>query len=290
MLPRVPRTHQSPLFYPSRRMPFLKVPPTLAPAAAHSTGAWHSGFSGTFGSPITSWAIRDDMRYANSPPPPPSYTGLNLDAVMPSVYSVATSQNPAPPLTSHNALLNWGFLSATPSPQDDSHQDPMFDLSKINLGLNVRLKAMRKHQQILDFDLMIVQQSPLCIDEVTLAEYMLKASHDFLSILTRFYNSQHFPEQPCELPARDAIYSKVLTSLQQQDATKTQDLSGIPHQLNPKVIFEPLPGPIVLLMTTNSYRPNPAHPGPLHLWAAFGESLHPGHALLRSLRDLAVGD
>ncbi|CAG9946233.1 unnamed protein product [Clonostachys rosea f. rosea IK726] len=223
----------------------------MAQAAVHSTGAWHTGFSDTFGLPVTSWTIRDHTEYVNSPPPPPpsppSYTGFNID--IPSVYSVAMSPNPAPPLTNHSAPLYSVYPSAIPSPQDNNPQDPMFDLSKINLGLNVRLKAMKKYQQILDFDLMIVQQSPLCIDEITLAQYMLRASHDFLSILTQLYNSQHCPEQPCELPAQDAIYSKVLTSLHQQDPTKTQEISEISHELNPKVVLE-LPGPIVLLMTS----------------------------------------
>ncbi|CAH0034411.1 unnamed protein product [Clonostachys rhizophaga] len=226
-----------------------QLPPTMAQDAVHNTEACHTRFSDTFRSPVTSWTIRDNIEYANSPPPS-SYTRLNFDGVIPSVYSVATSPNPAPPLTSHSAPLHSVYPSTTPLPQNANPQDPMFDLSKINLGLNGRLKAMKEHQQILDFDLMIVQQSPLSIDNITLAEYMLKAAHEFLSILTRLYNSQHCPEQPCELPARDEIYSKVLTSLHQQDPTKTQDLSGISHQLNPKFILEPLPGPIVLLITS----------------------------------------
>ncbi|KAK7221339.1 hypothetical protein V2G26_009342 [Clonostachys chloroleuca] len=226
-----------------------QLPPTVTQAAVHSTGAWHTRFGETFGPPVTSWTVRDNMEYSNSSPPS-FYTRFNFDGVIPSVYSDTTSPNPATPLTSHSAPLHSVYPSTTPRPQKTNTQDPMFDLSNINLGLNVRLKAMKKHQQILDFDLMIFQQSPLCIDEMTLAEYMVKASHEFLSILTQLYNSQHYPEQPCELPERDAIYSKVLASLHQQDTTKMQDLSRISHQLNPKVISEPLPGPIALLMTS----------------------------------------
>ncbi|KJK66047.1 hypothetical protein P875_00021814 [Aspergillus parasiticus SU-1] len=68
--------------------------------------------------------------------------------------------------------------------------DALGKLSKINLELHVRVTAAEMNKTILDFNSLIYQNSPLCIDNYTLAVFTLKASQEFVQILTRLLNSR----------------------------------------------------------------------------------------------------
>ncbi|KAB8221448.1 hypothetical protein BDV33DRAFT_190431 [Aspergillus novoparasiticus] len=68
--------------------------------------------------------------------------------------------------------------------------DALGKLSKINLELHVRVAAAEMNKTTLDFNSLIYQNSPLCIDNYTLAVFTLKASQEFVQILTRLLNSR----------------------------------------------------------------------------------------------------
>lgn len=63
-------------------------------------------------------------------------------------------------------------------------------LSKMNVDLHIRFTTTKMNAATLDFNSVIYPQSPLCIDNLTLAEFMLKTSQDFLLILTRLLRSR----------------------------------------------------------------------------------------------------
>ncbi|BCS22031.1 Zn(II)2Cys6 transcription factor domain-containing protein [Aspergillus puulaauensis] len=69
--------------------------------------------------------------------------------------------------------------------------DAMAKLSQINLDLHIRVVAATDmNRTILGLNDLLYQESPLFIDNYTVAELMLKTSQDFLQILTQLLNSQ----------------------------------------------------------------------------------------------------
>ncbi|KAH6898034.1 C6 zinc finger domain protein [Thelonectria olida] len=69
--------------------------------------------------------------------------------------------------------------------------DAVAKLSKINLDLHIRVACVEKNKVILDFNSVILKDSPLHIDGFTLTEFMINTSQDFLLILTRLLENQH---------------------------------------------------------------------------------------------------
>lgn len=67
--------------------------------------------------------------------------------------------------------------------------DAVAKLSKINLDLHIRVAAAER--AILDLNSFIYQEGPLYIDNSTVAEFVLRASQEFLLILTRLLGSRH---------------------------------------------------------------------------------------------------
>ncbi|UKZ69831.1 uncharacterized protein TrAtP1_010836 [Trichoderma atroviride] len=68
--------------------------------------------------------------------------------------------------------------------------DDLRRLSKMNVDLLIRVTTTKMNITTLDFNSVTYQKSPLCIDNLTLAEFMLKTSQDFLLILTRLLRSR----------------------------------------------------------------------------------------------------
>lgn len=122
----------------------------------------------------------------------------------------------------------------------------MADLSTINLGLHIRLEAMKKTKPSLDFDLMIYQHGPLFIDGITLAEYIVKVAQEFLYILTKLYNIRHCPELLCDSQPMELICPCHLSSELREKSKTLFDVS-LPR---PTVTSEPLPTPIALMITS----------------------------------------
>ncbi|OBT53103.1 hypothetical protein VE04_08305 [Pseudogymnoascus sp. 24MN13] len=88
--------------------------------------------------------------------------------------------------------------------------DTLVKLSKLNLDLHIRMAAVEINKSILDLDSFIYQNGVLHIDDTTLAEFMLKASQEFLQILTQLLSSQSTPSHLRVLRTTDATSPKLL--------------------------------------------------------------------------------
>ncbi|KAH6688438.1 hypothetical protein F5X68DRAFT_255358 [Plectosphaerella plurivora] len=65
----------------------------------------------------------------------------------------------------------------------------MATLSLMNIDLHNRLQVANAHKRVLDLDLLIYRQGPLFINNLTLAEFTLKVSGEYLSILTNVHSA-----------------------------------------------------------------------------------------------------
>ncbi|KFZ19251.1 hypothetical protein V501_00747 [Pseudogymnoascus sp. VKM F-4519 (FW-2642)] len=88
--------------------------------------------------------------------------------------------------------------------------DTLVKLSKLNLDLHIRMAAVEINKSILDLDSFIYQNGVLHINDTTLAEFMLKASQEFLQILTQLLSSQSTPSHLRALRTTDTTFSKLL--------------------------------------------------------------------------------
>lgn len=149
-------------------------------------------------------------------------------------------------------------------------------LSKVNLDLHVRVAAAEANRAVLDFNDLIFKGGCLCIDNFTLAEFLLGTSQAFLLILTRLranrptYGLLYAPQ-----PTRSTTcYPGLLPMSSQMDVFAQDGLSGpsgssqlsaSQHQTNPGssqhnsssvpasylvAAAEPLLAPIALTITS----------------------------------------
>ncbi|KAF4503393.1 hypothetical protein FAGAP_346 [Fusarium agapanthi] len=216
-----------------------KPSPPQMPATAIQDGitaSWGMGFTDIFDQSSTSWNTGGDLEYTNTP----LYTDLDTTT---NVYPIGMSLNSTITYETFFPLTN---CLTTHHPRKTDPGEFMSDISTINLGLHVRLEAIKNTKTSLDFDSMIYQHGPLFIDNITFAEYIIKVAQEFLSILTKLYNTRHCPEllrdsQPMELicPCRPS-------SELRQNTKSLFDVS-LPQ---PTVASEPLPTPIALMITS----------------------------------------
>jgi hypothetical protein len=66
-------------------------------------------------------------------------------------------------------------------------------LSKINLDLHARMAATEANKDTLDFHSLVYRESPLFIDNLTLAEFVLGSFQEFMMILTQLRDSRPRP-------------------------------------------------------------------------------------------------
>ncbi|KAF5250092.1 hypothetical protein FANTH_4645 [Fusarium anthophilum] len=216
-----------------------KPSPPRMPATAIQDGiaaSWGMGFTDIFDQSSTSWNTGADLEYTNTP----LYT--DLDTIT-NVYPIGMSPNSTITYETFFPLTN---CLTTHHPRKVDPGEFMSDLSTINLGLHVRLEAIKKTKSSLDFDSMIYQHGPLFIDDITFAEYIIKVAQEFLFILTKLYKTRHCPEllrdsQPMEL------ICPCLPSPELRQNTKNIFDVSLPQ---PTVTSEPLPTPIALMITS----------------------------------------
>ncbi|KAF4967029.1 hypothetical protein FSARC_5320 [Fusarium sarcochroum] len=207
--------------------------------AFSATQTWPTTMMDTFDQP---WNTRLDLGSANSS----LHTGPDFGCTIPNFYSF---EIPPTPAMSFATTFPLSYPITTERPNKVDSSDFIFDLSNINLGLHTRLEAIKRNKEVLDFDLMIYQQSPLFIDDITLAEFTVKASQDLLLILTKLYNTQHGTNLLCNSPTAEILYSQLLSSQHRKDRSKLQDLSKLSLH-HPAATSKPLPAPIVLMITS----------------------------------------
>lgn len=121
--------------------------------------------------------------------------------------------------------------------------DDMHRLSKMNVDLLIRVTTTKMNTTTLDFNSVIYQKSPLYIDNLTLAEFMLKTSQDFLLILTRLLRSRSScgllcASKPAETPVPKLLQSNHL------------NLSSNSMLSPPVATSEPLLAPLALTITS----------------------------------------
>jgi hypothetical protein len=200
-----------------------------------NAASWSLGFTDIFDQSNTSWNTAGDLDYTNTP----LYTDLDLST---SLYT--TGMSPTLAINDNFSLLS--NCLTTHHPRNTEPGDFMPDLSTINLGLHVRLEAIKKNKASLDFDIMIYQHGPLYIDDITLAEYVIKVAQEFLFILTKLYNTRHCPELLCDSQPMELLYPCHLSS-QLRKQSKNLFQVSLPQ---PTVTSEPLPTPIALMITS----------------------------------------
>ena len=88
--------------------------------------------------------------------------------------------------------------------------DALVELSKLNVDLHIRMAAVEANKSILDFDSFIYQNGALYIDNTTLAEFLLKASQEFLRILTQLLSSRSPPSHLHGFRTKNTTFSKLL--------------------------------------------------------------------------------
>ncbi|KAF5567252.1 hypothetical protein FNAPI_716 [Fusarium napiforme] len=215
-----------------------KQSPPQVSATAMQDGlatSWGMGFTDIFDQSTTSWNTGGDLEYTNTP----LYT--DLDTIT-NVYPMGTS----PSSITYETFFPLTNCLTTHHPRRTDPGEFMSDLSTINLGLHVRLEAMKKAKTSLNFDLMIYQQGPLFIDNITLAEYIITVAQEFLFILTKLYNIRYCPELLRDSEPMELICPCNLSSDLRQHPKNLFDVA-LPQ---PTVTSEPLPTPISLMITS----------------------------------------
>lgn len=163
-------------------------PVLVAPAnnSLDTAPAWPTMGMDFFGQTSLPWDIVNDPDYMFPPPdtdPNPSFT------ILPSYApdtAVTTSSSPAIDIW---APSGQGRIAGDVPVASEA----LVKLSKLNLDLHIRMAAVEMNKSILDLDSFIYQNGVLHIDDTTLAEFMLKASQEFLQILTQLLSSQSTP-------------------------------------------------------------------------------------------------
>lgn len=121
--------------------------------------------------------------------------------------------------------------------------DDLRRLSKMNVDLHIRVTTIKMNITTLDFNSVTYQKSPLCIDNLTLAEFMLKTSQDFLLILTRLLGSRSSRGLLCASDTADTPFSKLLQN-------NHLNLSSNSILSSPVATSEPLSAPLALTITS----------------------------------------
>jgi hypothetical protein len=193
--------------------------------------SWGMGFTDIFDQSTTSWGTSSDLEY--------TYT--DLDTIT-NIYPIGTSPNSI----TYETFFPLTNCLTTHHPRKTDPGEFISDLSTINLGLHVRLEAMKKTKASLNFDLMIYQHGPLFIDNITLAEYIITVAQKFQFILTKLYDIRYCPELLRDSQPMELICPCHLSSDLRQHPKNLFDVS-LPQ---PTVTSEPLPTPIALMITS----------------------------------------
>ncbi|KAM0559994.1 hypothetical protein ACHAPJ_003949 [Fusarium lateritium] len=219
-----------------------QLPITTMETTFSTTPTWPTTMTEIFDQP---WNTRFDLDYTISS----LYTGPGNSGTIPNSYFVETPPDPTISFATDGTIFPLSYPITTERPNKIGSSDFMSNLSNINLGLHIRLEAIKENEAALNFDIMIYQQSPLFIDNITLAEFTIKASQDLLLILTKLYNTRHGTNLLCDPPTADILSWKLLSSQHRKDRSKLQNLSGLSLH-HPAASSKPLPAPIVLLITS----------------------------------------
>ncbi|KAH7136721.1 hypothetical protein B0J13DRAFT_449508 [Dactylonectria estremocensis] len=130
---------------------------------------------------------------------------------MPTPYSLETPPNTVSTANSASLASADTLMITRPEKLEGfNSSNALFDLSKINLDLHIRVAAAELNKDTLDFNSVIYQQDALYIDNFTLAEFVVKTSQDFLLILTGLLGSRPSRNLLCASPTAKSSFPKLL--------------------------------------------------------------------------------
>lgn len=130
-----------------------------------------------------------------------------------------------------------------------STSDAVAKLSKINLDLHIRVAAAER--AVLDLNSFIYQEGPLYIDDSTAAEFVLRASQEFLLILTRLLGSRHaYMHGLFHAPQAAETISPELSQLSPESFQANHRNPTSTPSSYPAAASEPLLAPLALTITS----------------------------------------
>lgn len=161
-----------------------REPDLSAPAnnTLDTAPAWPTMGMGFFDQASHPWDIADLDRMFPPPDTDPNPSFTVLPSYTPNT-GVTTSSSPS---RTYPAVEIWAPSKQNRIAEDvPMASDALVKLSTLNLDLHKRMAAVEVNKSILDFDSFIYLNGVLYINDTTLAEFMLKASQEFLQILTQ---------------------------------------------------------------------------------------------------------
>lgn len=108
----------------------------------------------------------------------------------PYLYTPAVGPYSQSPLSTISNDFDASPMAVPEFPGSIDTGDALSELCKMNLDLHTRVAAAETYKANLQFDDVIYRQGVLYIDDLTLAEFMLKTSQSFLRLLTKLDRSR----------------------------------------------------------------------------------------------------
>ncbi|KAF4448562.1 c6 zinc finger domain protein [Fusarium austroafricanum] len=202
--------------------PIQDTAPADIDAFGCSVAAWPTAGMDSFGQSSQPWDAflgfaDSEVMFAQDPTfgalsPPPNTTPFYL-----------TLSPPSTPSSDHGACLTEIHSLEIPGPDKADSIDlsaALVELSKMNVDLHIRVTAADTYKADLEFDNVVQRDSPLYIDNITLAEFMLKTSLNLLQIVNRLLSNR----QNVSLPAGNTI------SLKSRSVKSQSPQPGQPHE------------------------------------------------------------
>ncbi|SPN99089.1 uncharacterized protein DNG_02126 [Cephalotrichum gorgonifer] len=134
---------------------------------------------------------------------------------------------PNPDIEHALALSLVSAPTLCPQPSVETTSGSMATLSLINLELYNRMQAAQAHKDILDLDLILSRRGPLFINNLSLVEFTVKVSREYLSVLTNLHSTVSHQKSFASDPL---LHDGLSLSI------------GVPH--------EPLTAPVALAITS----------------------------------------
>ncbi|KAL9945973.1 hypothetical protein ACHAQF_005945 [Verticillium nonalfalfae] len=123
-------------------------------------------------------------------------------------------------------------------------------LSKMNLDLHIRVTAAEMHKSDINFNRIIYDDSPLFIDNTTLADFILKASQEIHLIMTRLRGNRTTRGLLGGFANADKILASFLPPSPQSSQGEVYPAGATPSHPYPAAAGEPLLAPLALTLTS----------------------------------------
>ncbi|KAF7905129.1 uncharacterized protein EAF01_005650 [Botrytis porri] len=173
----------------------------------------------------------------------------NSDSTFSSASSSASPLNTPPSRASSPATSNHGAEENIPERlraplvRPITTSDAMAELSKINLDLHTRMVAVEANRGALDFNGIVYEKGPLFIENLTLAQFLLKTSQDLKLILRRIVSSRTARDMSCSTQTTETNLLESLTVSPKAYLGKPRNPTSFSPSSSspaPEILFAPL--------------------------------------------------